>query len=189
MDPFIQHFSHLNPLKLLICKYSTTNYKYVYMCRLQFRGLRMILVLLFLQILPSQNLLPYASKHTASSRPETYTSFLSSPVNGNCNACVKLGTGFCYHCKDCQLDIHTLCIYKPSSVNTSTHHLPQQICFSRPAYIENKFQCDICKQFCSNHWLFRCDFCKYDVQMNCAMSNRLQPATRSHKQSNKLCVQ
>ncbi|XVF75923.1 hypothetical protein PTKIN_Ptkin13bG0225800 [Pterospermum kingtungense] len=105
---------------------------------------------------------------------------LSSPAYGtgsfNCNACGKLGRGFCYHCKDCQLVIHTLCINKPSSVNTSTHHHTLELCFS-PPYSKKKFQCDICKKLGSNHWLYRCDSCKYDVHMNCAMSNQLQPAT------------
>ncbi|OMO68950.1 DC1 domain-containing protein [Corchorus olitorius] len=105
---------------------------------------------------------------------------LSSPVYASgsfkCNACGKLGTGFCYHCKDCQLDIHILCIYKPSSVYTSTHHHTLELCFS-PPYSKKKFQCDICKQLGSNQWLYRCGTCNYDIHMNCAMANQLQPAT------------
>ncbi|XVF07380.1 hypothetical protein REPUB_Repub06bG0133800 [Reevesia pubescens] len=63
-----------------------------------------------------------------------------------------------------------------SILNTSIHRQTLVLCFS-PPYSKKKFQCDICKKFGSSHWPYRCGSYKYDVHMNCAMSNRLPPAT------------
>ncbi|XVE96122.1 hypothetical protein REPUB_Repub02eG0194100 [Reevesia pubescens] len=176
MDPVIQHFSHLHPLKLLNVRQQTTNTYLCAGCKLEASGWFYFCSTCNYCLHKTCFSMPRNVKHQVD--PKHTLVLLSSPVYATgsfkCNACGKLGTGFCYHCEDCQLDIHTLCIYKPSSVNTSSHHHTLELCFS-PPYSKKKFQCDICKKFGSNHWLYRCGSCKYDVHMNCAMSNRLQP--------------
>ncbi|XWS43249.1 hypothetical protein CRYUN_Cryun16bG0086700 [Craigia yunnanensis] len=178
MDPVIQHFSHLHPLILQNFRPQTTNSFICAGCNLDASGRFYFCSTCNYCLHITCSRMPRNIEHQVD--PKHTLVLLSSPVYAagsfKCNACGKLGTAFCYHCKDCQLDIHTLCIYKPSSVNTSTHHHTLELCFS-PPYRKKKFQCDICKQFGSNHWLYRCGSCKYDVHMNCAMANQLQTAT------------
>ena len=146
MDPVIQHFSHLHPLKLLNFRPQTTNTFICAGCKLEASG--------WFYFCSTCN---YCLHKTCSNMPRNVQQqvdrkhtlvLLSSPVYATgsfqCNACGKLGIGFCYHCEDCQLDIHTLCIDKPLSVNTGTHHHTLELCFS-PPYSKKQFQCDICK--------------------------------------------
>ncbi|XVF55998.1 hypothetical protein PTKIN_Ptkin06aG0080900 [Pterospermum kingtungense] len=178
MDQVIQHFSHQHPLELRNFQPHTTNTFICAGCNLDASGRFYFCSSCNYCLHKTCSQMPRNIDHQVD--PKHTLVLLSSPVYAagsfKCNACGKLGTGFCYHCKDCQLDIHTLCINKPSSVKTSTHPHKLELCFS-PPYRRKKFQCDICKKLGSNHWLYRCGSCKYDVHMNCAMANQLQTVT------------
>ncbi|KAJ9181187.1 hypothetical protein P3X46_009341 [Hevea brasiliensis] len=96
--------------------------------------------------------MPQNKKHQID--PQHTLTLLSSPAYAEgafkCNACGQHGTGFCYHCKERELDFHTLRVYMPSS---------------------KAFQCAMCKGSSSNHWLYRCERCNFDAHLNCAISN------------------
>lgn len=177
MDPVIQHFSHHHPLKLQNFRPETTNAFICAACKLEPSGAFYFCSICNYCLHKTCSYMPRSKVHRVDSKHTLV--LLSSPAYATgsfkCNACGKLGAGFCYHCKHCRLDIHTLCIDNPSSVNVSTHLHTLELCFT-PPYSRKKFKCDICKKSGSNHWLYRCGACNYDVHMNCALSNQLQPA-------------
>lgn len=104
--------------------------------------------------------------------PKHPLSLLSSPPYPqgifNCDACNRQDKGFCYHCKECKVDLHVHCAALPLSVNHNSHpqhHL--KLTFLIP-YPTNDFSCDICKNLGSKCWEYRCDSCGFDAHLNCA---------------------
>ncbi|MCL7031723.1 hypothetical protein MKW94_005548 [Papaver nudicaule] len=86
----------------------------------------------------------------------------------NCDACNRSDTGFCYHCKECNVDLHIHCASLPLSLNHNSHpQHPLSLTFLIP-YPTNDFSCDICKNTGSKCWLYRCNACLFDVHLNCA---------------------
>ncbi|XP_026402828.1 uncharacterized protein LOC113298330 isoform X2 [Papaver somniferum] len=99
-------------------------------------------------------------------------SLLSSPPYPlgifNCDACNRQDMGFCYHCKECKVDLHVHCAALPLSVNHNSHSQhPLKLTFLIP-YPTNDFSCDICKNLGSKCWEYRCDSCGFDAHLNCA---------------------
>lgn len=82
-----------------------------------------------------------------------------------CDACGETGTGFSYHCTECEIDLHNLCAFMPTSVDHSSHRHTLNL-WSSSSY--NEFMCDICKHLGSK-WLFRCSFCQFDAHISCAL--------------------
>lgn len=85
----------------------------------------------------------------------------------NCDACGKHGKGFSYHCKVCKIDLHILCAVAPLSIRHQSHMDHQLNLISSPPYPNKVFNCDICNAAGFNHWLYRCDFCNFDVHLDC----------------------
>ncbi|KAK9124982.1 hypothetical protein Scep_013828 [Stephania cephalantha] len=98
-----------------------------------------------------------------------------------CDACGRKGKGFCFHCKECQLDIHVHCAVLPLSVAHRAHHHPLTLTFRSP-YKKNSFCCDICKGIGLNQWLYRCALCSFDVHLDCTSKDSeadcVSPSTR-----------
>ncbi|XP_068640752.1 protein VACUOLELESS GAMETOPHYTES-like [Aristolochia californica] len=88
-----------------------------------------------------------------------------------CNACGREGSGFCYHCTKCEVDIDIICASMKLSVNHDAHLHPLILVFS-PPYASKDFVCDICKKPGSDHWLYRCSGCQFDAHTTCGMSKR-----------------
>ncbi|KAI3876105.1 hypothetical protein MKW92_040624 [Papaver armeniacum] len=98
--------------------------------------------------------------------PNHPLSLLSSPPYPqgifNCDACNRSDKGFCYHCKECKVDLHVHCAALPLSVNHNSHpQHPLKLTFLIP-YPSNDFSCDICKNLGSKCWVYRCDSCGFD---------------------------
>lgn len=114
--------------------------------------------------------LPQTLKHESDQRHNLV--LLPSPAYPEgffkCNACGTHGNGFSYHCPDCQIDLHTTCASMPPSINNAAHGHTLGLCFTPPYENHQGFSCDICKQPGSNHWLYRCGLCDFDVHMECA---------------------
>lgn len=173
IDPTLQHFSHPHVLKLQNFNSQIANGSATCAaCKLLPSGWMYVCSSCNYYLHKACSQMPQNKKHQVD--PQHNLTLLSSPVyNGGafkCNACGDHGKGFCYHCKECEIDLHTLCAHMPPSVNINSHHHTLSLCFS-PPYQKKAFQCDICKGSGSNHWLYRCELCNFDAHLNCAICN------------------
>ncbi|KAH1077876.1 hypothetical protein AAZX31_19G134600 [Glycine max] len=89
----------------------------------------------------------------------------------NCVACGNHVTGFCYHCAECSIFFHSLCLALPVSLEITFHPHKIKLEFSPPY----DFFCDLCnKPSYNNGWLYRCNMCEFDTHIVCAFEN-LEP--------------
>ncbi|KAI3830501.1 hypothetical protein MKW98_030664 [Papaver atlanticum] len=104
--------------------------------------------------------------------PKHPLSLLSSPPYPegifNCDACSRPDKGFCYHCKECKVDLHVHCASLPLSVNHNSHPQHQLTLTYQIPYPTKDFSCDICKNSGSKCWIYRCNSCEFDAHLNCA---------------------
>lgn len=192
-EPQITHFSHPHLLNLKsINSSSAPNITKCSACKKQALGL-----------VYSCESCSYTLHKICSEMPETLThkadrrhalTLLPAPAYSGgafkCNACGVVGTGFCYHCKECELDLHPACAFTRSSVKGGAHDHPLQLCFE-PPYPNKAFLCDVCGGSGSNHWLYRCEPCGLDVHLKCAKADRIrfqQPKTDPKPQSSSRAV-
>ncbi|KAL2480514.1 Phorbol-ester/DAG-type domain-containing protein [Abeliophyllum distichum] len=135
--------------------------------------------------------MPQSFKHEAD---KNHTLSLLAPPpypegSFECNACGTQGTGFCYHCDKCQLDLHTVCAFLRSSVKSNAHDHALNLCFESP-YEDKTFVCDICGGSGSNHWLYRCNICEFDAHLKCAkVGVKLQPQSSTKPDSSTSGIQ
>ncbi|KAJ4838569.1 hypothetical protein Tsubulata_040248 [Turnera subulata] len=96
--------------------------------------------------------------------------------------------GFNYHCNYCDFDVHITCATKPLSLAHQSHPHQLSLVFQSP-YHSKGFSCDICRRIGSNHWLYRCGPCGFDVHLECATattgsvpvtSGQYQPQLQHH---------
>ncbi|KAK6921379.1 DC1 [Dillenia turbinata] len=88
----------------------------------------------------------------------------------SCDACGHRGDAFCYHCRDCDFDIHVTCAEKPLTVNHPSHAHQLSLFFYPPYDAKGGFSCDLCGRLGTNHWLYRCGGCEFDAHLDCATS-------------------
>ncbi|KAG2405718.1 hypothetical protein LR48_Vigan03g222900 [Vigna angularis] len=90
----------------------------------------------------------------------------------NCVACGHHVTAFSYHCAQCAIFFHALCLALPLSLAITCHPHKIKLEFSPPY----EFFCDLCNQPSNyNHrWLYRCNMCEFDTHVACALEN-LEP--------------
>ncbi|XP_077246166.1 uncharacterized protein LOC143886070 [Tasmannia lanceolata] len=173
VDPIIHHFSHEHPLQLSNLQQQNQNQITASCsgCKLKASGWIYTCKPCNYTLHITCSQLP--QKLTHPSDPNHQLTLLPFPIYPEgafkCNACDQIGTGFCFHCTDCDLDIHSLCAIRPLSVNHEAHHHPLNITFS-PPYSEKAFNCDICNGTGSNHWLYRCNICEFDAHLSCAIA-------------------
>lgn len=175
LDPVIHHFSHQHSLELFNLQQQQTPNSSV-SCSGCKSGVLWGLIYscktcnYCLHISCSQ--MPRQITHPAD-RNHTLTLF-TSPVYPEglfrCDACGRQGEGFCFHCKECQLDIHIRCAAMPLSVAHRAHYHPLTLSFRSP-YKKNAFSCDICKGPGSNQWIYRCNSCSFDAHLDCIAEN------------------
>ncbi|XP_027351071.1 uncharacterized protein LOC113862137 [Abrus precatorius] len=94
------------------------------------------------------------------SSPATKTTF-------NCMACGHHVMGFCYHCAECSIFFHSLCLALPLSLSITNHPHKIKLEFSPPY----DFFCDLCNKPSFNGWLYRCNICEFDTHIACAVEN------------------
>ncbi|EOY02306.1 hypothetical protein QUC31_018246 [Theobroma cacao] len=176
-DLHIQHFSHphllelTNPLTLNITPCSG--------CKLQSSGWMYICKSCNFTLHTSCSQLPQLITHPAHpGHPLTLLPTPAYPVRCfNCDACGQQGHGFSYHCYQCNFDIHSVCASKPLSLLHQSHPCQLQL-FFYPPYETKGFSCDLCHQIGSNHWLYRCSICNFDVHLTCASTAAYTNTTR-----------
>ncbi|KZV23617.1 hypothetical protein F511_24026 [Dorcoceras hygrometricum] len=96
-----------------------------------------------------------------------------------CNACLKDGKAFAYHCATCSYDLHIDCITWPETVTRQDHKHPLSLYYSSPAggnsNQEVVFMCDVCKNPVHEMaWVYYCRECDYGTHLECVASG-MQP--------------
>nr|DAD42193.1 TPA_asm: hypothetical protein HUJ06_000423 [Nelumbo nucifera] len=92
---------------------------------------------------------------------------------------LQQGYGFSYHCQFCSIDIHTACASMPLSLTHQSHYHPLNLTFT-PPYNNRSFNCDICNNVGSNHWLYRFNVCGFDAHLACAAATPPKAAVHTH---------
>ncbi|XP_054803744.1 uncharacterized protein LOC129306942 [Prosopis cineraria] len=189
-DLSVFHFSHPHPLELTTsspptskstcsgCKLNITSGKSYYGCKSCGFCLHYFCYKL-----------PIITQHPAHSSHDLVLLVIrSSPAATKgtikCQACGYHVTAFCYHCAECTIYFHTFCLALPLSLSITYHPHKLKLEFSPPY----DFFCDMCKKTSYNGWLYRCNFCEFDMHLACAVQNLDPPSLRhpSFSQSNTL---
>ncbi|OMO64568.1 C1-like protein [Corchorus olitorius] len=163
----IQHFSHPHLLELTN---QTLNISPCSACNLPPSGWMYTCKPCNFSLHTSCSQLPQLITHPA--HPGHSLTLLPTPAYPvgffSCDACGQRGHGFSYHCSQCDFDIHSVCASKPLSLVHQSHPCQLQL-FFYPPYQTKGFSCDVCHQIGgSNHWLYRCSVCSFDVHLSCA---------------------
>ncbi|KAL4378609.1 hypothetical protein GQ457_02G011630 [Hibiscus cannabinus] len=162
-DLRIQHFSHPHPLDLTLDQLAPCS-----ACMLQPSGWMYTCRPCNFTLHSSCTQLPPLISHP--SHPAHSLTLLPAPAYPvgyfSCDACGQRGHGFSYHCNQCEFDVHPLCASKPLAIHCHSHPCQLHLCFY-PPYKTKGFSCDVCRQIGSNHWLYRCNICEFDVHMSC----------------------
>lgn len=94
-------------------------------------------------------------------------SSLATKSTFDCMACKQHATGFCYHCAECNIFFHSICITLPLSLSIAQHPHKIKLEFSPPY----DFFCDLCDKPSYKGWLYRCNMCEFDIHIACAVKN------------------
>ncbi|XP_077246162.1 uncharacterized protein LOC143886065 [Tasmannia lanceolata] len=171
IDQIINHFSHDHPLELSNLQQQSLTTPSCSGCKLKVSGWIYTCKTCNYTLHITCSQMPRRISHPVD--PKHSLTLFPSPVypegTFKCNACGQLGTGFCFHCTECDLDIHIICASRQLSVKHGAHHHTLNLTFS-PPYNEKAFKCDICNETSSNNWLYRCDLCQFDAHMNCTIA-------------------
>ncbi|XP_021832226.1 interleukin enhancer-binding factor 3-like [Prunus avium] len=179
--PDVQHFSHPHPLKLsnhqaqqqnlnpqalcACCKLNVSGW--IYSCKPCNYFLHMSC-----SEMPQQITHPF-------DRKDHVLSLLPTPKypDGafNCDACMKHGNGFAYHCGDCNIELHTSCASMPLLLSHQSHHHQLGLEFSLPAGSNHTFICDICKRVGRKEWLYLCSPCDFTAHLGCTTATPRAP--------------
>ncbi|XVF14143.1 hypothetical protein REPUB_Repub09cG0032100 [Reevesia pubescens] len=180
-DLHIQHFSH--PHLLELTNPQVLNISPCSGCKLHSSGWMYTCKPCNFTLHTACSQLPQLITHPA--HPGHSLSLLPTPAYPvgyfRCDACGQQGHGFNYHCNQCDFDVHSICASKPLSLYHQSHPCQLQL-FFYPPYQTKGFSCDICHQIGSNHWLYRCSICEFDVHMTCA--NTAATYTTTTRQAN-----
>ncbi|KAK1261283.1 hypothetical protein QJS04_geneDACA018933 [Acorus gramineus] len=184
-DPVIHHFSHPHPLELTNHKQQTHDTPTCAACNTSLSGwtYRCKSCRYHLDLDCAE--LPRKILHPCDPKPKHAFTLFASPVYSvgcfECNACGEMGKGFCYHCKECKIDLHVACSKKPLSINYMSHGHPLNLTFSSP-YGEKGYLCNVCGRLGSNQWLYRCSTCGFDAHLDCVGDNQVLNHLHHHLQ-------
>ncbi|PQQ19841.1 rho GTPase-activating protein gacU [Prunus yedoensis var. nudiflora] len=102
----------------------------------------------------------------------------------SCDACMKHGNGFAYHCGVCSIDLHPSCASKPLILTHQSHPHQLSLSFSRPPGFNNSktFICNICNQVGYKEWLYMCNPCGFTAHLGCVTAKPRAPPPPSNQQ-------
>ncbi|PQM43267.1 uncharacterized protein Pyn_19557 [Prunus yedoensis var. nudiflora] len=103
----------------------------------------------------------------------------------SCDACMKHGNGFAYHCGACSIDLHPSCASKPLVLTHQSNPHQLSLSFSLPPGFNNSktFICNICNQVGYKEWLYMCNPCGFTAHLGCATAKpRAPPPPPSNQQ-------
>ncbi|XP_057782810.1 protein VACUOLELESS GAMETOPHYTES-like [Salvia miltiorrhiza] len=169
----IHHFSHQHSLKLISYPNSNTEKILCSACTKEAKGWSYTCETCKYCLHKACSKLPQKLYHGCDRKHALV--LLASPAYGDgkfvCNACGASGTAFCYHCAQCQLDLHPVCAFMDPSLLSKAHDHALDLCYE-PPYENKLFSCDLCEKPGSDHWLYRCGKCEFDVHLKCAKATQ-----------------
>lgn len=97
-----------------------------------------------------------------------------------CNACLKDGKAFAYHCGECGYDLHIDCIQWPDTVRRPDHKHNLTLFYSSPGAAASDeaaaFVCDVCRNPVHEMaWLYLCQECDFGTHLECVVTAIQQP--------------
>ncbi|TKY62530.1 protein-disulfide reductase [Spatholobus suberectus] len=170
-DPNVFHFSHPHPLECTTapstgtvscfgCKLKVKCGEDYYQCKTCAFSLHCVCYKM-----------PLVTNHPSHPRHDLVLLVIpSTKATLNCVACGHHVTSFCYHCAECSIFFHSLCLALPVSLPITYHPHEIKLEFSPPY----DFFCDLCNKPSYNGWLYRCSMCEFDTHIACAVEN-LEP--------------
>lgn len=192
-DPIVSHFSHPHPLECTT-EPSTGNNVRCFGCNLRIvthgdqHYYRCKTCAFFLHQVCYK--MPLITNHPSHPRHDLVLLLIPSspPINAiftlnNCVACRNHVTGLCYHCAECNIFFHALCMSLPLSLSITHHPHKIKLEFSPPY----DFFCDLCNKPSYKGWLYRCSMCEFDIHLACALEN-IEPKLSQLPQSNALIM-
>ncbi|KAM7508962.1 hypothetical protein LguiA_019415 [Lonicera macranthoides] len=103
-----------------------------------------------------------------------------------CDACLKVGSSFAYHCKTCQFDLHINCASLPKTMKRGDHEHVLVLLYSspykKPAKNEEavSFLCDVCNKIVDERcWVYYCKQCDFGTHLECVNTFRNSSQTQS----------
>lgn len=104
----------------------------------------------------------------------------------SCDACGEHGSGFAYHCSNCQYDVHVGCAFVPETVKREDHEHPLTLLYNTPCKGSEDgvtFICDVCEEdMQENLWVYYCKECDYGTHVrSCATYEDIAPKKREEK--------
>ncbi|XP_029127010.1 uncharacterized protein LOC114915853 [Cajanus cajan] len=174
MDPNVFHFSHPHPLECTTppstknvtcfgCKLEVNHGEDYYRCKTCSFSLHHVCYKM-----------PLITNHPSHPSHDlvllVIPSSPSTKATLHCAACGHHVTGFCYHCAECSIFFHSLCLALPVSLAIIYHPHEIKLEYSPPY----DFFCDLCNKPSYNGWLYRCTMCEFDTHVACAVAN-LEP--------------
>ncbi|XP_020412056.1 rho GTPase-activating protein gacU [Prunus persica] len=95
----------------------------------------------------------------------------------SCDACMKHGNGFAYHCGACSIDLHPSCASNSLVLTHQSHPHQLSLSFSLPPGFNNSktFICNICNQVGYKEWLYMCNPCGFTAHLGCATAKPRAP--------------
>ncbi|CAH2058028.1 unnamed protein product [Thlaspi arvense] len=115
------------------------------------------------------------------SHPDHPLTLFHSPPYGQaygCDGCGQYGSGFTYHCSECQYDVHVGCAFIPETVVREDHQHPLTLLYNTPCKGREDvvFICDVCEETVSeNLWVYYCKDkeCDYGTHVHsCAVPKK-----------------
>nr|KYP70616.1 hypothetical protein KK1_009837 [Cajanus cajan] len=156
MDPNVFHFSHPHPLECTTppstknvtcfgCKLEVNHGEDYYRCKTCSFSLHHVCYKM-----------PLITNHPSHPSHDlvllVIPSSPSTKATLHCAACGHHVTGFCYHCAECSIFFHSLCLALPVSLAIIYHPHEIKLEYSPPY----DFFCDLCNKPSYNGWLYRC---------------------------------
>ncbi|KAK7336652.1 hypothetical protein VNO77_17198 [Canavalia gladiata] len=174
-DPNVLHFSHPHPLECTTsssstgknaiscfgCKLKVKHGEEYYQCKTCAFSLHHVCYKI-----------PLITNHPSHPTHDLVLVIPSSPATKSkttfsCMACGNHVKGFCYHCAECGIFFHSLCLALPLSLTITYHPHKINLEFSPPY----DFFCDLCNKPSYRGWLYRCNMCEFDTHVACAIEN------------------
>ncbi|XP_047341950.1 uncharacterized protein LOC124945539 [Impatiens glandulifera] len=91
-----------------------------------------------------------------------------------CNACLKTGNSFLYHCSTCNFNLHVNCAFLAESVKRTDHQHPLSLHYSSPYKKSNDceddvvFMCNVCEDSVDPKcWVYYCKECDFGTELGC----------------------